>query len=92
MIGAYVPEMPETEIISSYISEFLDKGIAPYLKVLKSSSAFSYSPEKGLVISKGKLQIEELPIEEKKSTEEFLDNLPNWIREIEEKTAPPIIY
>jgi len=92
MIGAYVPEMPETEIISSYISEFLDKGIAPYLKVLKSSSAFSYSPEKGLVISKGKLQIEELPIEEKKSTEEFLDNFPNWIREIEEKTAPPIIY
>lgn len=87
-ISSYAPEMPDTEMISSSISEFLDKGIAPYLKVLKSSSSFSYSPQRGLVISKGKLQIEELPAEEKKSTEEFLDNLPNWIREIEEKTIP----
>jgi hypothetical protein len=83
------PEMTaEIETASPYIEEFLNKAIAPYLKVLKSSSAFGYSPEKGLVIAKSKLQIEELPVEEKKSTEEFLDNLPNWLREIEEKTSP----
>jgi hypothetical protein len=77
----------EIETASPYIEEFLNKAIAPYLKILKSASAFSYSLEKGLVIAKSKLQIEELPAEEKKSTEEFLDNLPNWIKEIEEKTT-----
>jgi len=81
-------EKIEMEKYTLAIEELLDKGIAPYLKVLKSASAFSYSPEKGLVIAKSKLQIEELSAEEKKSTEEFLDNLPNWIREIEEKTSP----
>jgi hypothetical protein len=89
IMESYSPEMTtEIEAVSPYIEEFLNKAIAPYLKVLKSASAFSYSPEKGLVIAKSKLQIEELSAEEKKSTEEFLDNLPNWIREIEEKTNP----
>jgi hypothetical protein len=88
IMESYSPEMTtEIETASPYIEEFLNKAIAPYLKVLKSANAFSYSPEKGLVIAKSKLQIEELSAEEKKSTEEFLDNLPNWEREIEEKTT-----
>jgi hypothetical protein len=92
MMESSSPEMTaKIETASPYIEEFLNKAIVPYLKVLKSASAFSYSPEKGLVIAKSKLQIEELPAEEKKSTEEFLDNLPNWEREIEEIESAPEI-
>lgn len=85
-------EKTQMEKYSLAIEELLDKGIAPYLKVLKSFSSFSYSPERGLVIKQGRLEIKELSAKEKKSTEEFWDNFENWVREIEEKTAPPIIY
>jgi hypothetical protein len=70
---------PTPEFIASTVNEFLDKGVAPYLKVLKTLSGYSYSPEKGLNIAKGKMVFEGLPIEEKKATEDFWQNFEEWI-------------
>jgi len=73
--------IPPPEAIIPPIFEFLDRGIAPYLKVLKTVSAYSFSPEKGLNISKMRLVIEELPAEEKKATEDFWNNIGKWFME-----------
>ncbi len=78
-------ELEEFEKLKEVISEFLDRGIAPYLKVLKSVGSYSYSPEKGLMVNKGRLIIEELPTGEKKATEEFWENIEEWF---EEKSGP----
>jgi len=63
------------------IEELLDKGIAPYLKVWKSSSSYSYSPEKGLIVAKGRLLIGELSEKEKRETEAFWTNFILWLEE-----------
>lgn len=76
---------PSPEFIISVINEFLDKGVAPYLKVLKTANSYSFSPEKGLIVGKGKLGFEELPVKEKKATEEFWQNIRKWF---EEKFTP----
>ena len=68
--GAIVSQ-EEVNEATSQINEVLDKGIAPYLKMLKRGSSYSYSPEKGLKVNKGRLLIEELSEKEKKETEEF---------------------
>jgi hypothetical protein len=67
------------------IEELLDKGIAPYLKVLKSSSSYSYSPEKGLTVAKGRISIGQLSEKEKRETEAFWTNFKLWL---EEKFGP----
>lgn len=71
----------ETEKSKAIIFEFLDKGVGPYLKVLKSSGSYSYSLEKGLIVSKGSIIIKELPVEEKRATEKFWDNIEEWTQE-----------
>ncbi len=71
----------EAEKLQTPISEFLDKGITPYLKVLKSVGSYSYSPESGLSISKGRFIIEELSVREKETTEEFWENIGGWVEE-----------
>lgn len=77
-------EAPETSFSATLLPqalEFLDKGIAPYLKMLKAASSYSFSPENGLVISKGRLDIEELNIWEKQTVEEFWLNIDTWLEE-----------
>lgn len=69
------------EIVLNTVFEFLDKGVAPYLKVLKVESAYSYSLEKGLMANKGRLVIKELSSQEKEDTEAFLDNIESWIQQ-----------
>jgi hypothetical protein len=82
LMKSFEPGMAsEIEAFLPSIFELLDKGIAPYLKVLKSSGFLSYSPEKGLVISKGGIIIQELPAAEKKATEEFWENIKTWFEE-----------
>jgi len=73
--------MPPPESFVSLVFEFLDKGVLPYLKVLNSGSSYSYSPEKGLIISRGKLIIKELPEQEKIATENFWENIQDWLEE-----------
>lgn len=51
------------------------------MKVLKSVGSYSYSPEGGLSISKGRLIIGELPAREKETTEEFWENIGGWVEE-----------
>lgn len=75
----------EVEKSKAAIFEFLDRGIAPYLKVLKSYGGYSYSPEKGLLVNKGRFIFEELSPGEKKATEEFWANIKKWF---EEKFGP----
>jgi len=89
-LAAFVPPEelkagPSPEFILSTVNEFLDRGVAPYLKLLKTASSYSYSPEKGLFISKGRLTIGELSAGEKKETENFWENIQKWL---EEKFAP----
>ena len=71
---------PTPEFITSTVNEFLEKGVAPYLKVLKSASGYSYSPEKGLNINKSKINFEDLSTEEKGATEDFWQNFDEWVR------------
>jgi hypothetical protein len=71
---------PTPEFIASTVNEFLDKGVAPYLKVLRTASGYSYSPEKGLSINKSKINFEDLSTEEKKATEDFWQNFDEWVR------------
>ena len=51
------------------------------MKVLKSVGSYSYSPESGLSISKGRFIIEELSVREKETTEEFWENIGGWVEE-----------
>ena len=71
----------EAEKSKAAFFEFLDRGVAPYLKVLKSYGDYSYSPENGLIVSKGRLLIAQLSSEEKKTTEEFWTNIQKWFEE-----------
>ncbi len=74
---------PTPEFMISKLSEFFDRGITPYAKLINSYGEYSYSPEKGLLINKGRLIFKDLSSEEKKSTEDFWDNFPQWMEEIE---------
>lgn len=90
LMSSFIPEMylegdVRSEMIIPPIFEFLDKGIAPYLKMLKVASSYSFVPEEGLIITKERLIIKELPAGEKKECEEFWANIEEWA---EEKLAP----
>lgn len=94
IVGSFVPETGleadmYSEIIVSAIFEFLDKGVAPYLKILKTSSSYSFSPEEDLIISKQRLVIEQLPVKEKEECEEFWANIEAWL---EEKFTPLMMW
>jgi len=71
----------QSDLIKEKISEFLDRGIAPYLKILKSAGSYSYSPEEGLAITKGKVIIGELTTGEIETTEQFWETFPEWVGE-----------
>lgn len=83
-MGETISETEETQIkkVTSAINELLDKGIAPYLKILKSSGDYSYSPERNLIVTKGRLIIQELSEKEKRETEAFWTNFKLWLMEI----------
>jgi RNA binding exosome subunit len=74
-------KMPPPEKIVPIAFEFLEKGIFPYLKVLNSASSFTFSLQKDLLVSKGELKIVELSEKEKEETEEFWENIREWIEE-----------
>lgn len=78
--GAGPESMPNPEAANEMINEFVDKGINPYLKVLKVSSSYSYSPEPKVVVNKASLTFESLPKEEKEKTEEFWNNIDTWLQ------------
>lgn len=59
--------------------EFIDKGVAPFLKTIRSTGSYSYSPTEGLIISKQRIIIKELPVAEKRDVEEYWDNIFDWI-------------
>ena len=84
MNGGIIPEQEQMEKISFAINELLDKGIGPYLKILKSSGSWSYSPEKNLIISKERIIIQELSEKEKRETEAFWTNFSFWLMDIME--------
>ena len=73
--------MISEETIISPIFEFLDKAIAPYLQILKTTGTYAFSPEKGLIITKAKLIIEELPLAAKQECEQFWANIDHWAEE-----------
>jgi len=81
-------EKMEMEKYTLAIEELLDKGIAPYLKLLKSSSSYSYSPEKGLTVAKGRISIGQLSEKEKRETEAFWTNFRLWLEEKFEPIYP----
>ena len=88
-------EIMNTEKITSALNELLDKGIAPYIKMLKFSGSYSYSLEKNLIVTKGKLIIQELSEREKKETETFWDNFRLWLMEKTRElipSYPPSVY
>lgn len=58
--------------------ELVDKGIAPFLKILRSIGSYSYSPEKGVIMTKSRILIEELPDNQKKEAEKFWENFDEW--------------
>lgn len=72
---------PSPEKIVPIAFEFLEKGVFPYLKVLNSVSSFTFSPERDLLVSKSKLKIAQLSEKEKEETEEFWENIREWIEE-----------
>jgi len=74
------------------INEFFDKGIASYLKLLKSFGSFSYLEKENVVITKSRLIFGELSNKEKRETEAFWDNIQIWIAEKSEKLTPPLSY
>jgi hypothetical protein len=63
--GTSETDQQEIEIYTSAINEFIDRGIAPYLKILYLMGSYSYTPEKGLLATKGNLVIKDLSYEEK---------------------------
>ncbi|MBL7156026.1 MAG: DUF3352 domain-containing protein [Candidatus Pacebacteria bacterium] len=90
------PDELFSEMIIPVIFEFLDKGIAPYLKTLKTTGSYSFAPEKGLIITKTDLTIKELDIWEKQATEHFWFNIENWFEEksavLNEKFGPIVPF
>jgi hypothetical protein len=78
-----LPGEDVSSFMNAYIAplyEFLDRGIAPYLKVLKGSGIYSWRQEEGLIIAKSTLLIEELPPNEKKAAEDFWKNFQSWLK------------
>lgn len=71
----------QANMVLSPVFELLDKGVAPYLKTIRSNGSYSYSPEKGLIIIKGRMIIKEIPLNEKKMTEDFWSNIEKWMEE-----------
>jgi hypothetical protein len=82
----------EIEIYTSAINELIDKGIAPYLKMLHSGGSYSYVAEKGLIAGKGNLIIADLSAQEKNDTEYFWDNFETWMMEKERILYPTNYY
>jgi hypothetical protein len=70
----------QSQIVSA-VNELIDKGISPYLKVLKTEGAYTYNIEKGLNGVKEKIIIQELSASEKASTEKFWANIKSWFNE-----------
>jgi len=67
--------------MASSIFQFLDKAIAPYLKMFASVGGYSFTPENGLVVKKSKIAIEELSDWEKEQVETFWFNIDDWINQ-----------
>jgi hypothetical protein len=86
--GTSESNQKEIEVYNSIVNELVDRGVAPYLKMLYSGASNSYAPEKGLMASKGNLIIRELSSQEKKAAEDFWDNIETWIMEKEEILYP----
>jgi len=76
------------DILLEPIFEFVDRGIAPFLKVLESSGSYSCLQENNFVIQKGKITLYDLSAVEKREAEEFWENIDKWL---EEKFAPIVM-
>jgi len=69
------------EMYLTPVYEFIDKGIGPYLKMLKSSGSYAYLTKDGIIIEKSRIFIQELPAQEKKDCEDFWQNFGSFFQQ-----------
>ena len=69
------------EMYLAPVYEFIDKGIGPYLKMLKSSGSYAYLTKDGIIIEKSRIFIQELPAQEKKDCEDFWQNFGSFFQQ-----------
>ena len=70
---------------SSTSDEFIDRGVGPYLKMLRLGGSYTYQTKGGLTVRESKIFIEPLSSQEKKNCEDFWRN---WFLERKDNMLP----